>query len=76
MVCNIMTSVPPFEVDSDMLARLGGVVFKVPPRRAVGCQFKSLNGNTGTNICDNCFLYPVLAQPRVQAKVPIDFFTG
>jgi hypothetical protein len=53
-----MTSVPPFEVDSDMLARLGGVVFKVPPRRAVGCQFKSLNGNTGTNICDNCFLIP------------------
>jgi hypothetical protein len=26
MVRNIMTSVPPFEVDSDMLAHLGGVV--------------------------------------------------
>jgi hypothetical protein len=26
MVHNIMTSVPPFEVVSDMLARLGGVV--------------------------------------------------
>jgi hypothetical protein len=41
-----------------------------------GCQFKSLNGNAGTNVHDNCFLVPILAQPRVQAKVPIDFFAG
>jgi hypothetical protein len=51
-VCFKVRSVPPEEFDSDMTALLCGFVFIVPPRRAVGCQFKGqgLNGHAGTYV--------------------------